>query len=204
MLLHGFPKRAEDNALFSQFLFEGGVDRHAVEDGVHGYARQFFLFGQWDAQPLERFQQILIDLVEAFVPRLLARRRVIRDIPEIRLRILQMRPARVFFLRVGGQLLPMPPCPQAPCKQPLRLVFLGGNQTDDIFVKTFRYRIGLDVRFPAVFVLAGSDLVQKLCFRGGHGSAEKNRWARTAQEQENITYVCNLTRVRFVPVFTEC
>ena len=200
MLLHGVAERTEDNSQFGQFFLEGRVHRYAVEHDVHGDARQFFLFGQRNAQPLERFQQFRIHLVQAFVPGLLVWRRIIRDVPKIRLRIRQMRPARVRLRRVGGQLFPVPPCAQAPFEQPLGLLFFRRNQADDLFVEAFGYGVCLDVRLPAVFILAGGDLVQELCFRGGHGQWEKSVGATRAGKIKN-TAAMQPKRRLFVPVF---
>ena len=40
MVLHRLGDATEDNAFLLEFLLEGGLDRHAVHDGIHRHASQ--------------------------------------------------------------------------------------------------------------------------------------------------------------------
>src|SRR5690606_23894252 len=47
---------------------------------------------------------------------------------------------------------------QTPFEQPLRLLLLGRNETDNIFIQAFRGLIDFDFSFEAIFVLVHIDL----------------------------------------------
>ena len=67
MFADRFGDRAENNPLFRQFGAIGGRHRHAVKHRVYRHhAGQRFLFFQRDAQLVIGFQQLLVNLVQAF------------------------------------------------------------------------------------------------------------------------------------------
>src|SRR3546814_8418056 len=64
-------------------------------------------------------------------------------------RHIQLRPVR----RLLGQ--PQPIGLEPPFQHPFRLIFLGRNETDSIFVQAFGRKILLDVAGPAKFIFGG-------------------------------------------------
>ncbi len=65
MVLHRFRERAEDDAELGQLVPKRRGDRDAVEDGIHGDARQHHLLDERNAELLEGLPDFGIDLVHA-------------------------------------------------------------------------------------------------------------------------------------------
>ena len=65
VLLQSFREGAEDDAVLSQLLAEGGGDGDAVENGVDGHARQSFLLFQGNAEFFVGAEEFGVNLVEA-------------------------------------------------------------------------------------------------------------------------------------------
>src|SRR6266508_1885756 len=59
---------------------------------------------------------------------------------------------------------PMPVRFQSPLKHEFRLVFLGRNQANDIFIQTRRYGVRIDISEEAVLVLAPGEILDRIHF----------------------------------------
>ena len=58
----------------------------------------------------------------------------------------------------------MPVRSQSPLKHEFRLVFLGRNQANDIFIQTRRYGVRIDISEEAVLVLAPGEILDRVHF----------------------------------------
>jgi len=159
MVLHGFGKRAEDDADISELLLECRRDRHAVEDRVHRDAGQHLLFVDRNTEFLEGLANFGIDLVQALQARLLLGRRVVDDLLVVDRVDLQVVPRRLFHLQPGA--IPLQP----PLEEPLGLLLLGGDQPDDVLVQAGRNLFGFDVGDKPVLVFACCEFFN--CFSAG-------------------------------------
>ena len=105
---------------------------------------------QWNTELLVGGEQFGIHLVEALRAVLeVFRRRVVGDGLVIDLRVVHVGPLR------GLHATPLAIGREAPFEQPLRLVLLCRNETDDVLVETRRERVRLDLGDESRRVLAG-------------------------------------------------
>ena len=88
-----------------------------------------------------------------------ARRGVIDNVLIINFGKVEVRPIGLF----QGQ--PMAESLQAEVQQPLRFLFLPGNQADDVLIQAFRREIGFNVGHKAVFILLVCDFADDIFFR---------------------------------------
>ena len=171
-----------------QLLFEGRSHRHAVHHRVYSHTGKGFLLFQRNAQALERVENLIRHLVEAFVARLLLRRREVAHVLEVGLHVVEMGPTRVLAL-VFQQRLDVAECFQTPFQQPFWLVFALGDVADNVFAKALREGFGLDVRVPTMFVLLVGYTFEIFGFGGTHKASEyvvvqgaRGRMARILQK----------------------
>ena len=101
-----------------------------------------------------------VDFVEAVERFLLLRRRVVDDVLVVDRVELDVLPGRLLH----GQ--PQAIRLEAPFEQPLRLVLLLRDETDDVLAETLGNRLGLDVRVEAVLVLACREFFDGVGGRG--------------------------------------
>ena len=73
----------------------------------------------------------------------------------------EVRPVGLF------QRLPVAEGLQAELQQPLRLLFLRGDEADDVLIQAFRHEIGLNVGHKAVFIVLACDFADDIVFRIG-------------------------------------
>ncbi len=158
MLAHGLGEGTEDYPLVRQRLTEGGGDAHGVEDGVHRHlarlsagelllgfdARQHLPFAEGYAQLVEGLHELGYDFGRAFA--VLLGSGVVDYVLIVDFGQFEVAPARL------GHLLPFAECVQAEVQQPLRLLLLGGNQTNDVFVQAFGHVLLLDLGDEAFLV----------------------------------------------------
>ena len=184
MFAHGVAKRAEDDTQTCQMFLERGRDGNAIENRIDcdlrhrvffrvldafnsrgrdaGFfiddVRQTLLLLNRDAQLVERFQQLRIDFIQTIQARLFFGRRVINDVLVVDERIFRVEPVRF------GQRLPVTKRFQAPVEQPLRLVFFGGNLTNNVFGQASRESLGFDVGLKTVFVFLSRQIFDLVSF----------------------------------------
>ena len=60
MVLNGIAYRAEDDALFSQFLLECGFYRHRVHDSIHSHSAKCKSLFEWNAEFVECLHQFRV------------------------------------------------------------------------------------------------------------------------------------------------
>jgi hypothetical protein len=152
MFLHGLGKRTEDDAFFCQLVLEGGGDGNAVENRVHGHARERGALRQRDAEFLVSLEQLRIDLVQALRRivfglgcrvvgnRLIVDRRVV-DVGPVGL--LHAEPVAVGF--------------EPPLEHELGLFFLVRDVPDDVLVESGRNGIRLHLGVKTVLVLPANE-----------------------------------------------
>ena len=63
VVLHRLGDAAEDNALLLKLLLKGGLDRHAVHDGIHRHTSQCHTLLQGNAQLVEGLHQFRVNLL---------------------------------------------------------------------------------------------------------------------------------------------
>ncbi len=163
MLLHRIRERAEDDAELRQLLLERRRHRDAVEDGVHGDAREQLLLLERNAELLEGAADLRIDLVEALQGRPLPRRGVVDDVLVVDRTVLDVAPGRLFHGLPHAERL------EPPLEQPRGLLFLLRDEVDDVLVESARGRVLLDVGDEAVPVLARRELLDGLSGRAHKG-----------------------------------
>ena len=157
MLAQRLGNRTEDDAGLGQLLLEGRDHRHAVEYGIDGdpralHAGQQFLLFQRNAETLIGAQQLRIHLIEALRAFGALRRRIIIQVLEVDLRIVELRPGRL------GHRAPAAIGLQPPFEHPRGLALLLRNEADDILVQPLRRFDALDLRLEPVLVLVDVDL----------------------------------------------
>ena len=184
MFAHGVAKRAEDNAQTRQMFLERGRDGNAVENRIDrdlrhriflrvldafnrrgrdaGFfiddVRQTLLLLNRNAQLVEGFQQLRIDFIQTIQARLFFGRGVINDVLVVDERVFRVEPVRF------GQRLPVTKRFQAPVEQPLRLVFFGGDLTNNVFGQAARKSLGFDVGLKTVFVFLSRQIFDLVGF----------------------------------------
>jgi hypothetical protein len=176
MLAHGFGDRHEDHAGLGQLFLEGGDHRDRIEHGVDGNLRlldacQDFLLAQRNAELLVDAQQFRIDIVDRLRTGNALGRRVIMDVLEIDLRVVDTRPCRLFQRQPALERI------QPPLEHPFGLVLLGRNHPDGVFVETLRRGIAVDDGLETVFVLVHVDLTDLIdgLLHCRHGALQSRR-----------------------------
>ena len=166
VVMHGFGEGAEDDAQFGEFVLEGGGHGDRVEDRVNGHAGQQLLLGERDAEFLVGAQQFGVDLVQALRSFFLLGRRVVDDVLVVDVRVVNLRPALARLpSRWIVHLQPVPVGLQAPLEQPLRLVLLGGDESNDVLIQARGRRVLLDVGHEPVLVFPVRQLVELVGLR---------------------------------------
>jgi len=102
------------------------------------------------AQTVERVEHFGIDLVQTLRTLLFARRRIVAYGLKVDLRHLEMSPCR------RRQREPVAESLQPEVKQPLRLTFLGRDQSHHILAETSRNYICVDGRMEAILIVVGT------------------------------------------------
>ena len=126
VLLDRLAHRTKDDAQLRQFVFEAGRHGNRVHDKIHCHAGEALLLLEADAQLVHGSAQFRIHLVHAIELLLLLRRCVVADGLVVGLLIVEVGPIRLLHGLPHRERL------QAPLQQPFRLLFLGGNQPDDV------------------------------------------------------------------------
>ena len=158
-------ERAEDDPDLLQLLLEGGGDAHAVEDRVHGHAREAGALVQGHPELLVGLEELRVDIGQALGPVLLdLGGRVVGDGLEVDLRVADVGPLRL----AHGE--PVPERLEPPFRQERRLLLLRGDEADDVLVQARRDRLGLDVGDEPGLVVAAGQLGDGIgaaheCFR---------------------------------------
>jgi hypothetical protein len=152
MVLDGLGERHEDDSEAAKLFPERRRDRNAVEDRIHRNAGKELLLLEGNAQLVERPLDLGIDFIEAVQGFLLLRRRVVDDVLVVDRVVLDVLPGRLLHREPEAVRL------EAPLEQPLRLVLLLRDETDDVLAEALRDRLGLDVGVEAVLVLARREL----------------------------------------------
>ena len=130
----------------ASFSLKVVADRDAVEHRVDRDAGQGRALLQRDAELLVGRQQFGIDLVEDFGPGWVLGGGIVGGSLVVDRRDVELRPVRLFHL------LPAPEGLQPPVQQPVRLLLLGRDEADGVFVEARGRLIGLDIGDEAVFV----------------------------------------------------
>ena len=144
MLLHSFRERTEDNSQLGQLLLEGRSHGDAVEHRIHRHTRQHLLLLQRNAQLFVGAQDLRIEFLQALQTGLLLGRRVINDFLIVDWPVLDVGP-----LRFGLRLLQRHPVAiglEPPLEHELRLILLGRDQANDVFVQPLGDPLFLDCR----------------------------------------------------------
>ena len=190
--------RRKDHAGLLEFLLEGGHHRHGIEHGIDGDARSFHAsqnsaFMQGDAKLFVCGQKFRIDLVEALRPRRRLRRRIVVDVLEIDLGIVDPCPCGLDH----GQ--PSPIRLKPPFEHPFGLVFLGGNEADRVFGEADLRLLRFDIRDESVFVLVYVDVTNGIdrLFDGWHScvtpsTAASRTAGRADQAADTALFVPNV------------
>ncbi len=170
MLADGFGDRTEDHASLGKFCLERRDNRNTVEHGINSHAARCidvigwvavdfarialfahaskdFLLAQRNTKLFVSAKQFRVDFIKRLRARLILRRRIIIDVLEVDLGILDACPCWLFHGEPAFIGL------QTPLKHPFRLVFLGGNEANDIFIKPLWCLLRFDCRFEAVLIL---------------------------------------------------
>ena len=134
--MHCFREGAENHAHFGQFSLEGGGYRDRVKHGIHRHTRFFntsqnFLLKQRNTELFIHAQQFRVHLIQRCRAGGRFGRGIIMQVLIINFRIMNAGPV--------GLLHGLQPAigVKAPFGQPLRLVFLGGNEPDNVLVQAF-------------------------------------------------------------------
>jgi hypothetical protein len=152
VILHGLGEGAEDHSRFAESLLEGGRDRYAVEDGIHGYAGEPGALVQGDTELVVGLEKLGIDVVQApGAVGLVLRGRVVGNGLEVDGRVVHPGPPGLLHP------LPVPEGLEAPVEHELRLALDRGDQANDVLVQPRGQGLAFDVRDEAVPVLAGDD-----------------------------------------------
>src|SRR2546428_2070227 len=171
VLLDRLGERAEDDPELRKSVLERRRDRDAVEDGVDRHAGEPLLLLERDPELRVQRADLRVDVLEALDRFLRFRRGVVDDVLIVDGRIPDVRPLRLLHrepVAVGAE---------SPVEHPLGLVFLAGDEPDDVLVQALRDRLHLDVGDEAVFVLLLRHLLldDRL---GYHGNASRFREAK--------------------------
>ncbi len=173
MLADRFRDRHEDHARLLQLGLEGGGDRDRIEHGVDGdpagkplaaghlfvefarlalaaHAGENLLLFERNAELLVRAQNLGVDLVERG-ERFALGRRIVIEILIVDLGIGHARPVRLAHGQPALEGL------EPPRQHPLRLVLLGGDETNGAFIEALGGLFGFDVGDEPIFVLINVD-----------------------------------------------
>ena len=155
MVLDGLAEGAENNALFGEILLKRRLHRDTIHHRIDRHAAEDLLLLEGDAELVESLEELGIDLAQVLRPLFfLLRGSIIDNILVIDGRDVEMSPGRHF------ERLPVAKGAEAEVEQPFRLVFLGGNEADGLFVEAAMYRFRIYMGNEAVFILAGRYFVQ--------------------------------------------
>jgi hypothetical protein len=157
MFADGFAEAAENNAFFGKFFAEGRRDARAVHDGVDGHAAETFLFVERDAEFIEHFQNVGIDLVEAIEFFLRLRRGVVDVGLVIDLGVVRVRPMGLFHRE------PMLIGFETPIAEKFGFALLFGNAADGVLVEAGGEGFGFDIAGKTVFVFGIYEIFDCLC-----------------------------------------
>ena len=155
MLLERLGDRTEHDAQPGELLLIGGADRHRVEHRVHGHTHHPLLLQQRHPEPLERAQDLGVDLVQGRRALLLVDtlgRGVVADRLIVDVGMIDRPPPGILHL------LPAPERLEAEVEHELGLVLLARDQADDVFVQPLGRLLGIDVGVEAVLVDASGQL----------------------------------------------
>ena len=155
VVFHRLADRAENHAKFGELLAIGGVNAHAVHDGIYRHARQAHLLFQRNAQLVESFLHLRVDFL---LWGALARRSVVADVLEVDVGNVHVSP---FGL---GQREPVAERLQTELQQPFRLALECRDLAHHILVKPFRDNGGFDIGHEAVLVFFTSGFVDDFLF----------------------------------------
>ena len=106
------------------------------------------MFGDGDAQLVERGPDLGIDLVETGELRSGRGSRPVVHVLEVDRRVVQVGPGGLLQREEVAQR------PEPPFEQPRRLALLGRDQGDDVLVETLRRQLGLQVAVEPVGILS--------------------------------------------------
>ena len=156
MLANGLADAAKDDAFLAQFLLKSGFHRDRIHDGIHSCSTQSQTLFQRNAQLIERFFQLRINLfVFGFAGQRVC---IIGYVLVIYLGKMQMSPRGLLLF------LPILIGLQTEIQQPLRLILLLRNQANDVFVESFFYDFGLHIGGKAKRIFALCHLFNKTIF----------------------------------------
>ena len=148
-LQHGLGERAENDAGLGQLFLEGRGDRNAVEHGVDGDAGKPRAFVQRNAELVIGFQELRVDLIEAFRTVFVGLRcGVVGDRVVVDLRVVHVRPLRLLHVE------PLPIGLQAPLEHELGFLLACRNRAHDILVQSRRQAVARNIGDKAVLVAA--------------------------------------------------
>src|SRR6476660_8480037 len=159
MLADSLRHRHEDHAGLLQLFLEGRRNRNGIKHGVHRHAplalwahdaSEDLLFAQRYAEFFVGLENFRIDFIERS-QRLFLWCRIVIGVLIIDLGIVDTCPGR---LPHG---LPTLIGLQPPVQHPLRLAFLGRNETDSVFGKPLGSLLGFDIGDEPVFILVNVD-----------------------------------------------
>ena len=156
MFANRLADATKDDAFFAQFLLKSSLHRDRIHDGIHSCSAQSQTFFQRNAQLIKRFFQLRINLfVFGFAGQRVG---IIGYVLIIYLGKMQMSPRGLllfFPILIGFQ---------TKIQQPLRLILLLRNQTNDVFVESFFYNFGLHIGGKAKRIFALCHLFNKTIF----------------------------------------
>ena len=144
MFLYRLRKRTEYDALLGQSGTEGGGHGHRVEYGIHSDTGKCRTLMKGNSELVECLLKFRIYLLRAVL--ILLGSRIIYDVLKINFRNVKMGPCR------ESHLLPAAECLQTELEHPFRLVLLGRNQTDYVFIQALGNELLLDIRHKAVLI----------------------------------------------------
>ena len=148
MLAHGLGEGTEDDAEGRELVLEGRRHRHAVDDGVHGDAREDLALLQGHAELLVHGDELGIHVRETLRRPVLRGLRggVVDDLLVVDSGVGHARPFRL------GHREPVPVGLEPPFEQPLGLTLLAGDEAHDVLREAGRDALGIDVGDEAVLV----------------------------------------------------
>ena len=158
VLLDRFAHAAEDDAEFGELVLEGRRHAHAVHHEVHRHPAESLLFFEGNAQLVHGLPKLRVHVVHRRQFLLLLGGRIVADGLEVGLFVMKVRPFRLDH--VGPHLEGV----QAPLQQPVRLVLLRTDESNDVFIQPCRCFVCIDVCGEAKLVGFPRDFLQNLVF----------------------------------------